>query len=558
MKLFSLEEMKFAAYLDAVKRYLSKTLSDFDTKYGNSTVFGQLVNVISGTVQNIMLYIEDALTEQNKYTAQRKKSVYGLAALSGYQPGLGKATNVQIKMDFSPTNSVSNDIIINNKQKLVCTQNGLYYNIILPQESMILSINKNASTKYLTAVQGKWESQQFVVSGGKYYTQHFDYSGNIDTEYITVTVNNKVWTYKPSVYDMDALAEQYTYKVGFNGGLDLIFGNGANGKPLENGDTVVVEYLIHDGELGNLDVNTNTYFVFDDPLYTINGDEIDGNNVFNVTFASNDSVSSGANSETTSDVRQMIGLNSRSLVLATPDNYKEFLSKFSFVGYNRTWCERGSLYVNSIIMKNYKMLVSNGYDYFNLLPSDFSLTESQKSSLIKCLEDSKKQMAGISYNIISPELCKYAIFIYIKLKTDKYDPTSIERQIKNILGEFFCNIESDLFIPKSDIIHAIKTNVSDIDSIDLYLLSEKNETAMQTGYYEKSQYKYNQSTGLYDIIKETVPVYPGENPNLGFDVHGNIYLESDFQFPVLMGGWDFLNKEQQEVKIIDPVTVVFE
>lgn len=42
------------------------------------------MTVIAGIAHNIMLYIEDSLVEQNKYTAQRKKSVYGLASLSGY------------------------------------------------------------------------------------------------------------------------------------------------------------------------------------------------------------------------------------------------------------------------------------------------------------------------------------------------------------------------------------------------------------------------------------------------------------------------------------------
>ena len=53
-------------------------------------------------------------------------------------------------------------------------------------------------------------------------------------------------------------------------------------------------------------------------------------------------------------------------------------------------------------------------------------------------------------------------------------------------------------------------------------------------------------------------INPGENPNLGLDSHGNIYLKSDTQFPVLMGGWKYINSEDQEVQIIDPLTIIFE
>ena len=82
MKLFSLLDIQYSKFTESIKKYLSKTLSSSNESFGNNTVFGQLINVLSGVVQNIMLYIEDALTEQNKYTAQRKKSIYGLAALS--------------------------------------------------------------------------------------------------------------------------------------------------------------------------------------------------------------------------------------------------------------------------------------------------------------------------------------------------------------------------------------------------------------------------------------------------------------------------------------------
>ena len=71
-----------------------------------------------------------------------------------------------------------------------------------------------------------------------------------------------------------------------------------------------------------------------------------------------------------------------------------------------------------------------------------------------------------------------------------------------------------------------------------------NETALQTKQYV--------------VDNEVVTLNEGENPNLGLDNHGNIYLESDNQFPVLMGGWDYLNSKHDEVDIIDPLIIVFE
>lgn len=558
MRIFSLLETQYQQFVDQARTYLSKTLSNYQANYGNATIFGQLINVLCAVGQNLMLYLEDALTEQNKYTAQRKKSIYGLAAISGYQPSTGKASGVQLKLSFTPTNATDLAVVLNNHEPLTCTQNGLTYNLILPQEAIVLSAAKDPSARYLYAVQGRFESQTFMSQGGKFYTQNFKYSGNLDIDYIEVRINNELWERTESVYDMEPDKKQYTTRIGYINGIDLVFGNDVHGRALKEGDVIKVTYLLHDGESGNLDVNTETVFVFDNPLSDISGETLDGNNSFYVTFATNDACISGSNSESIDQVRMNIGLNSRALVLASPQNYKLFLDRFSFCGYNRTWSERGSLIVNSLILRNYAQQLADGKDYFNLTEKDFFLTEDQKSSIKKCIEASGQQLAGVSYNIFDPELCKYAMYVYVTLKSTSHDREWITNQIRKIVGEFFSDVASDTFIPKSDIIHELKTQIDALDGVNIYFLSEQNETALQTRKYLHKTFTLDPVTGSYTKHTEWVHLYAGENPQIGLDAHGNILLQSDEQFPVLMGGWDFLNSEGQEVKVVDPLIIVFE
>ena len=558
MRIFSLLQTKYNQFDSSVKKYLSQVLSKYNSNYGNNTIFGQLTNVLGAVVQNIMLYIEDAMVEQNKYTAQRKKSIYGLAALSGYNPSLGHAASAALTISYTPTNIDKLDVIINNKETLTCTQNGLQYCIILPQEAIIMSVEHNNSSKYISVAQGRFESQTFVSSGGKYYTQNFNFIGNLDVKYLEVKINNEIWEHVDSFYDMLPDGKQWTYKISPIGGIDIIFGNDIHGKALSNNDVINIEYLLHDGELGNLDVNTETYFLFNNPLNNINGVEIDGNSVFNITFSSTDSITSGSNSESIDQVRNMIGLNSRSLVLANANNYKSLLNRMSFCGYNRTWSEPGSLVVNSIIMRNYKLLLNEEKTYFDLTENDFKLTDSQKTSIQNYIKSSGDQLAGTVYNIFDPEICKYVMYIYLKFGSKTYDQDYIKNSIKKLVAEFFSNIQSDIFIPKSDIINLLKNNIGGLDGIDVYFLSEKNEVAIQKGYYIENSYNFDPSKNKYITTQKTVYLYDGENPNLGLDEHGNIYLKSDTQFPVLMGGWDYLNKDDDEVIINDPVIIIFE
>ena len=55
-------------------------------------------------------------------------------------------------------------------------------------------------------------------------------------------------------------------------------------------------------------------------------------------------------------------------------------------------------------------------------------------------------------------------------------------------------------------------------------------------------------------------MFEGEDPNLGLDSHGNIMLENDMQFPVLMGGWKYISGSNKEelTYVDDPLTIVFE
>lgn len=558
MKIFKLLDLNYNNFTNAVKSYISKMMSNTKTSFGSNTIFGQLISVLSSAIQNVMLYIEDSLVEQNKYTAQRKKSIYGLASLTGYKPFYGKAAGLQLKLDFVPNNNISADVIINNRETLTCTQNGLQYNMILPQESILLSINNDNSTRFIYAVQGKFESQTFIATGGPLYTQNFKFLGNMDIDYLEVSVNGEVWEKVESLYDMLPDAKQYVYEVSTVAGAEIVFGNDVYGRSLKDGDVIKITYLIHDGEVGNVNPDTETYFVFNNDLLDIFGNEVNGNAVFNVTFATNDPVTSGSNSESIDQVRHMIGLNSRSLVLSSPENYKGFINRFSFCGYNKTWADKGSLIINSIIIKNYKKLLSESKDYFNLSEKDFILSESQKNSIINYIENSGMQYAGTTYNILDPDLCKYSMYIYVKMKSKGSNTIFLENKIRNLIGEFFCNIEEDMFISKSDIVYLLKNNISDIEGVNIYILSEKNETALINKYYEKTTYEYSYVDNTYNTKTEQVYLYDGENPNLGLDNHGNIFITENNQFPILMGGWKYLNNNGDLVSVVDPLIITFE
>lgn len=564
MKIFTALQTQWGEFMNGVQRITSEKLGRTGA-YGPSNIIGQIYTVLNGAVQNLMLYIEDAFTEQNVYTAQRKKSIYSLAKLSGYEPSLGSASKCSIKLIYnSESGLASSSVIIPNKTTLVSTQNGLIYNIILPHEACVFNVNQNNALSHVAVVEGVFETQEFTVEGGELYTINIPFNGDTDIDYMSVIIDGEVWERVDCLYDMQPDGKQYVAKTSLNKGIDLVFGNGQYGHILKRGDKITVEYLSHNGELGNINPDDDISFVFSSPLTDVLGNEVDGNSYFRVELEDRTGVSSGSYSETAKQVKEMIGYNSRSLVLADARNYKIFFNKFSFVGYNRCWSENGSLVVNALALKDYSQLCENGADYFSLNENDFKLSKSQEDSIKQAIIDSGQQIGGAIFNFVEPILKKYALFAYVKMKQDVlYDEDLISNQIKNIIGNFFGNIKSDIYVPKAELIQQIKNNIPQIDGVNIYFVSEDNEIAKhsisQTGNYVTRVYNYNYSTNKYEYKEKTIIASPGSDPHIGLDDHGNILLETDIFFPILKGGWKILVDDTQvTIGDDDPVQIIFQ
>lgn len=554
--------MKYDEFSKAINEYLVKALGDINYRSSSSSIFGQILNVVQAAIQNMLSYVEDSLTEQNKYTATRKRSIYNLASISGYQPHMGTATSCVVGLSIKPNNMSGSDVVLLNHTKLTCLQNGCNFNVVLPQEAIVISPRRDVSTKFITLVEGRFEKQTIVVQGGELYTINVPFSGDCDIEYIEVMVNNEKWERMESLYDLGPEAKQYFVRTALKKGFDLIFGNGQYGKALEENDVVTVTYLLHSGEQGNINANDAIEFEFVSSLKDSLGNDVDGNSVFSVQLYNKEYINCGTYSEDMDQVKEMIGLNSRSLVLADPKNYKLALNRYSFVGYNRTWSEPGSMVINSLVLANFKNKMHDGLDYFNLKEKDFYLSEQQKKSIIQSINNTGNQLAGTVYNIFDAEVCKYAMYMYVKLKNSTYDTQYVSNEIRKYVGEFFSDIKSDIFIPKSDIAHLLKENIEAIDGVNIYFISDKNEQALKNHKYTAKEYTYNPLKGTYDIKETQVYLYDGENPNLGLDAHGNIYLDNSDQFPVLMGGWSFISSNPGEKiamsTVIDPLTIIYE
>lgn len=62
MKLFKLMDTVFENFDNTVKNYLTKAFNNLGLEYSQTQIFAIIFDGIKGVMQNIMFYIEDALT----------------------------------------------------------------------------------------------------------------------------------------------------------------------------------------------------------------------------------------------------------------------------------------------------------------------------------------------------------------------------------------------------------------------------------------------------------------------------------------------------------------
>jgi len=543
-KLFTVMETSFEAFDKTIDTYLQKVFNKLGLQYSNSQIFSIIFNGIKGVMQNAMFYIEDAITEQNIETAIRKKSVYSLAKVSGYEPYYGTTATGTIYVYTainSGLKSKATKIYITNRTKIVNKSTGLEYMIILNSNKYVIDIAAPLITHEFKIIEGSFKTANYVARGEALERVSVDVAGLFDREYFTVTVNGETWTQVASLYDMYKDSKTYILNVGYENTFDIIFGNGVYGKIPESGATITIEFLSHSGTNGNISLTDTPKFKFTELGYDSLNNQVDLNEFCDIVVKN--VVSGGTQSDSIDFVRDMIGCNSRSNVLASEDNFRLFFKRFAFIGQVNCWSDTNSMIINAVCTSNIMSTIKEYDDYYKLQPKDLILSENYKAMILNTLNNTNKAWAGITLNFEDPAIRRFGIICYLKT-SNVYSRSLVEEHIKNAIAAYFISLnDNTLFIPKSDIITAILNSDSEIISIDIDFISELAEECFKTGYYYTKElklinekYKYVQKKIFYEA--ETSP---------GLDNFGNIALGTNLEIPMICGGFKYYpNKEDMD------------
>lgn len=534
-------------YEDAYE-WLQRVYDQSKLVFTPASPFGQVLSVLSNITELILYYIEASISELNISKARSADSIYGLAQLTGHNAFRGSCARGMISLRINNENDEIEGtyLEIKNKAKLYIEDNNLPY--FLNLNSDFIRLNKQERLfQNVEIIQGEIETQTFTSNGSSLMSFSVVTKMFTDNDLIKVFVNGEEWKKEESLYDMNANAECFLAKTNINGGINIFFGNGEFGKIPPAGAEIVVEYVKCDGYNGNLNGNIMT-IKFEDYGTDYQGNEIDLNEVLTVKIIS--APTFGSNAENREFTKLMAPHASKSFVLANPDNYIHYLSKYDMFSFIDAYNTKEDEYLKDdnviylTLVPNVTKKVTDTKDYFNLTIDDFSLSENEKNGVMDLLNRSGRQLMTSEVVINDNVIKKYALNIAVRY-FENYIKEDISSAIRKKLNTYFLNIQRRDRIPKSDIVALIE-NIDGVDSVNVYFVSEENEKAIKNGFYYVPVYKNDPYTGISKwVYNKKIVLQEGEDPNLGLDNFGDIKLERT-EIGIIKGGFEDRNGNYYE------------
>lgn len=552
------------------RTYIARVYSRSGTLFTNASPFAQILRVMSEIAELLLFYIEDATVEKNIYTAQQPESIYGLARLAGHDPTRGFAATgeitIRVNTQSGEFNKMAGDgIIIPPNAELKFDANGLSYMLRTSKDQFRIAKNQREGIKAII-VQGKINTQTVTGTGESFQSFNIQTGGRTDHNLVKVSVNGEQWTKFNSVYDMQAKEKGFIIRTGIAGGLDVYFGTNNFGAIPPLGSTIEVEYIIHDGALGNIEDAENLTVKWIDEGADSVGNFYDLNKLLQIEVSSAPKM--GADPESTDFTKLIAPIASKSFVLATPDNYEYFLSRYGLFSYIDAYntAEDGYIDDDNVVyifaIPDVKKKLGKNQDYFSIPEQEMFFAQTEYDKMAEVLQESGQMMVTSEVQFVKPKIRRYAMDISIRY-FEGFNKEDIFNDIRAAVSNYLVSVTRRDKLPKSDIIYILE-EVDGVDSVNVQFRSETEERARRLGYYESitttiapqepvilqdignGKQKYVFFKKIEEVKEVNIsPTDPIPSDIAGLDQWGDIIMDRE-EVALFRGGW--LDREGDEIK----------
>lgn len=523
-----------------IEQFLKTEHSKANLLYSPASPFGQILTVLENLHQLSFLYLKNAINQfdLSNPNALNERIIRNAAIFAGHIPGRGISSTGTLKFSLKTNIDLDKEIpggriTFFNRTGIKNKTNALEYALNIGSDKVTFKITPNFQF-FIPIIQGKWTKTQVTGSGEINQTYQIALTGQKDVENFNyeVLVNGAFWSVKKHIWEMLPGENACVVRTGFNGGIDIIFGNDGFGSVPKVGTIIEVSYLVTDGSFGNIFRRTPNDWSFLEDAIDGFGNTIDATKVFNIDIYTD--INFGADKENLTFTKNILPIVSNNFVLGLPQQYAYEIKKLGVFSHVNAYESYGSIFI--VATPNIKLFKNQNANYFTIDIRAFELDDYEKSKIDKYLRTGGNIQLTKKYRIDSPVLSYYVLNVFIMTYSDASDD-SVNSQILDIISEYFLNLTRIDRIPKVDIVKAL-ASISDIHSVDVQFMCKNNEDYHRQDKINKAN-KLNKYAGKQSVDISTIKVDPNYTPNttIGLDPTLGDIIFVPSEIPIIRGGW---------------------
>ena len=532
-------ELSFERQKAEIELYLKEEYKKANLLFTNASPYGQILTVLENLHQLSTLYLKKA---QNNFDLSQDLTnnpiaIRNAAILAGHIPtrAISATGTIKLKLKggFIAEEEIAGErITISNRSTIKNKTNNLQYSIILGSDSKTYKVT-NSTEVILSIIQGRWERRTFTGTGSPMQSFSLDLRAlrQVENFNYEVFVNSQMWETKKHLYDMMPDEKAVVFKTGFNGGVDIIFGNGGFGAIPPIGSFIDVDYLATDGAQGSIFSRVPNDWVFVDDIFDGNGEPINVENIFDIVYETD--LNFGADAESIEFTRSLLPISTNNFVLALPEQFAYEIKKLGVFSHVNAYEQDEIVYV--VATPNIKLFKDKNVNYFTIDIEAFRLDDLEKNKILSYLKSNGNIVLTSKLTISSPRLSYYICNVFVIVYEDSVEET-VNSQIYDVISDYFLDLTRMNRIPKSDLLVQLKSKISEIHSVDISFISRDTED-----YHRQNTTLQQNRTNPYTLSQNRLEVVPqpGYEPNkvIGLDaILGDIIFHAS-EIPLIHGGW---------------------
>jgi hypothetical protein len=248
-------ELDFEQIRTNLKSYLS-TQTQFQDYDFEGSAMAVLLDVLAYNTHYNAYYVNMLANEMFLDTAQQRDSVVSKAKELGYTPVSSIGATANVNVTFNGVANTVSQFTIPKNSKFTTTIDDVQYTYVTPQAYTVINTANNY-TKQITIKEGIPLTYRFTVDDNN-PQRYVLPNENIDTTSISVSVQESVsdtttteFTLATNIAQVFSTSLIYFIEEAYDGKYEIVFGSGSLGKSLRNGNIVIVDYLVNNGDITN-------------------------------------------------------------------------------------------------------------------------------------------------------------------------------------------------------------------------------------------------------------------------------------------------------------------